>query len=337
MAIPENNRDLFEILRAKLNLSDSAVVKKEPVLEDSLSHIGVDMVIEDGNNRFFVEVKSKVSVDTVARLVLMKELLRNKNIDISNIFLVIAGKVFPPDVEKLAKQTKIELVAIQHNIENEIQKNNNFQSNVKVTSEKSWKVISRLIKEKTTSIRQLSLNNNVSYGWAHATVKSLINQRIAGPVKGNYVSITDTNKLLNGIAWERPFENLLADEITIGYHDSFEAAQELSHILRNKGMRFAFTSYTAGGLYTGYAIRHDTVYLYLEKKDIDFFINTFRDIEKKGIKARIYAPDRDVFQDAREKEGVLVVSPSQTLLDLAGLGYSGRDITKAMVEKYASI
>ncbi len=335
MAIPENIPDLFKILRAKLNLSDSAVVKKEPVLEDSLSHIGVDMVIEDGNKRFFVEVKSKVSVDTVARLVLIKELLRNKNINISNIFLVIAGKVFPPDVEKLAKLTTIELVEIQHNIE--AQKNNIFQSNVKVTSEKSWKVISKLIKEKTTSIRQLSLNNNVSYGWAHATVKSLINQRIAAHVKGNYVSITDTNKLLNGIAWERPFENLLAGEITIGYPDSFVAAQELSHILRNKGIRFAFTSYTAGGLYTGYAIRHDTVYLYIEKKDIDFFINTFRDIETKGIKARIYAPDRDVFVEAREKESILVVSPSQTLLDLAGLGYSGRDITKAMVEKYASI
>jgi len=48
-------------------------------------------------------------------------------------------------------------------------------------------------------------------------------------------------------------------------------------------------------------------------------------------------PDRDVFGDAREKEGVLIVSPSQTLLDIAGLGYSGRDITKAMVEKYATL
>ena len=45
----------------------------------------------------------------------------------------------------------------------------------------------------------------------------------------------------------------------------------------------------------------------------------------------------DVFSDSREKEGILVVSPSQALLDLAGLGYSGKDITKAMLEKYASL
>ncbi|MBU3965799.1 MAG: hypothetical protein KKG76_00245 [Euryarchaeota archaeon] len=70
---------------------------------------------------------------------------------------------------------------------------------------------------------------------------------------------------------------------------------------------------------------------------MDFFKNTFRVTEKQGIKARIYVPDRDVFGDARDKEGIRIVSPSQTLLDLAGLGYSGRDITKAMVEKYATL
>ena len=187
-----------------------------------------------------------------------------------------------------------------------------------------------------TSIRQLSLLEKVSYGWAHATIKSLLSQGVVTK-KENYISISDTNKLLNGVAWERPFENLFADEINIDYQDAFKAASELSWILKNKEIKFAFTSYTAAGLYTGYAVRHDTVYLYLEKKEMDFFKNTFRETEKQGIKARIYTPDRDVFVDAREKEGILVVSPSQALLDLAGLGYSGRDITKAMVDKYASL
>ncbi|MCX9083247.1 MAG: hypothetical protein OIN87_00415 [Candidatus Methanoperedens sp.] len=80
-------------------------------------------------------------------------------------------------------------------------------------------------------------------------------------------------------------------------------------------------SYTAAGLYTGYTIRHDAVYLYIDKKEIDFFKNTFRVTEKQGIKARIYTPDRDVFADTREKEGIQIVSPSQELLDLAGFGY----------------
>lgn len=334
MVISDNNLELFEILRAKLNLSDSAVIKEEPVLKDVSTHIRVDMVIEDGNNRYFVEVKSRANIDTIANLVLLRELLRNENQDISGIFFIIAGKVFTPEVEKIANQTNIILVTIPRNIEHPAQKYDHSPGNVKITSEKSWKVITRLLAEKMTSIRQLSLLEKVSYGWAHATIQSLLSQGVVTR-KENYVSISDTNKLLNGVAWERPFENLFADEINIDYQDAFKAASELSHILKNKEIKFAFTSYTAAGLYTGYAVRHDTVYLYLEKKEIDFFKNTFRETEKKGIKARIYTPDRDVFVDAREKEGILVVSPSQALLDLAGLGYSGRDITKAMVEKYA--
>ena len=336
MGISENNLELFEILRAKLNLSDGAVVKEEPVLKDTSALIRVDMVIEDGNNRYFIDVKSRASIDTIANLVLIKELLRNENQDISSIFLVIAGKVFTPEVEKIANQTNIILVTIPRNIEQPAQKYDHSPVKVKITSEKSWRVITRLLAEKMTSIRQLSILEKVSYGWAHATIQSLLSQGVVTR-KENYVRISDTNKLLNGVAWERPFENLYAEEINIEYQDAFKAASELSHILKNNGIKFAFTSYTAAGLYTGYAIRHDAVYLYLDKNEIDFFKNTFRETDKQGIKARIYAPDRDVFADARDKEGIRIVSPSQTLLDLAGLGCSGRDITKAMVDKYASL
>jgi hypothetical protein len=36
-------------------------------------------------------------------------------------------------------------------------------------------------------------------------------------------------------------------------------------------------------------------------------------------------------------ENVKVVSPSQALLDLIGLGYGGRDLALSMVDKYASL
>ncbi len=336
MVISDNNPELFEVLRAKLNLSDGAAVKEEPAFKDAPTNLRVDMVIEDGNNRYLVEVKSRASIDTIANLVLLKELSRNENQDISVIFLVIAGNVFTPEIEKIANKTGIILVTIPRNIEQPVQKYDHSPGKIKVTSEKSWKIITRLLAEKTTSIRQLSILEKVSYGWAHATIQSLLSQGVVTR-KENYVSISDTNKLLNGVAWERPFENLFADEINIEYQDAFKSASELSHILKNNGIKFAFTSYTAAGLYTGYAIRHDAVYLYLEKNEIDFFKNTFKATENQGIRARIYVPDRDVFGDVREKEGILIVSPSQTLLDMAGLGYSGRDITKAMVEKYATL
>lgn len=337
MNFSENNQEVFEIICAKLNLSDSAVVIKEQALKDALIPVRVDAVIEEGTNRFYVEIKSKANIDTVAQLILLKELLKKQNKNTSNLYLVIASKVIPPNVEELAKQVDIILVTIPRNIGLPMQNYDYFPSKTKVTSEKSWKVITRLLKEKITSIRQLSLMENVSYGWAYATIQSLIIQGIVTKLKGNYVKISDTNKLLNGVAWERPFENLCVKEINIEYSDAFKASHELSHILKNKGIKFAFTSYTAGGLYTGYAVRHDSVYLYLEKNELDFFIKAFEEKKKKGIKARIYAPDRELFNDTIEKEGITIVSPAQTLLDLAGLGYSGRDIAKAMVDDYASL
>ena len=82
---------------------------------------------------------------------------------------------------------------------------------------------------------------------------------------------------------------------------------------------------------------NDAIYLYLDKKEFGFFKEVFETRKNTGIKARIYTPDRDVFSDKREIESIIVTSPAQTLLDLAGLGYSGLDIAKAMMDNYARI
>jgi len=76
----------------------------------------------------------------------------------------------------------------------------------------------------------------------------------------------------------------------------------------------------------------------VKKEDMDSFIDLLsEDIIKDGVTIRLYTPDRDVFDGARELEGVKVVSPAQTLLDTAGLGYSGKDVTMKMVEEYAAL
>jgi hypothetical protein len=213
-------------------------------------------------------------------------------------------------------------------------------SKSRITSEKSWKIVSRLLKEKSTSIRQLALKEGVSYGWAHKTVEMLISQNIAKK-NDSYVQISDVKKLLNGIAWERPMKNLSIAEIPVSFSDSIPAARDITYMLSEQNVPFAFTGYTAGGLYTGYAVRQDAVYLYLDKKNLDLFTETFKtsfyESNRNSIRAWIYAPDRDVFTDTRQKEDITVVSPAQALLDLAGFGYSAMDLTKAMVEMYDAL
>ena len=81
------------------------------------------------------------------------------------------------------------------------------------------------------------------------------------------------------------------------------------------------------------------MYLYLQKKDIATLTGLFDVQRKGGIAVRMYAPDRDVFADRRmfSVNRVSVVSPAQALLDCAGLGYAGRDVTLKLVEMYGEL
>jgi hypothetical protein len=246
------------------------------------------------------------------------------------------GKLFPPHIIEMAKLLNIKLIEIPKKMKIDIPKYDIFKHRIKVSSEKSWRIITRLMKERSASIRQLAIKEDISYGWAYDTIQNLIQQGIVEK-KNTYVKIIDIDKLLNGIAWERPFESLRYDEINLDFKNAYKAANDISKMLKQKKIKFAFTSITAGGLYTGYAIRTDSIYLYLDKDEIEFFNDIFKTSKKEGIKALIYAPDRDVFLKNRTLENIKVVSPSQTLLDLAGLGYGGRDLALSMVDKYANL
>ncbi len=136
-------------------------------------------------------------------------------------------------------------------------------------------------------------------------------------------------------------KNLNIAEIPIQFDGSIPAARDITSMLSEQNVPFAFTGYTAGGLYTGYAVRQDAVYLYLNKKNLDLFTEIFKtsfdEPNRNSIRAWIYVPDRDVFTDTQQKEGITIVSPAQTLLDLAGFGYSAMDLTKAMVDRFDAL
>ncbi|MCK9308135.1 MAG: hypothetical protein M0P17_11490 [Methanoculleus sp.] len=295
-----------------------------------------DIVFKDGERLYFVEVKSNVtSIDTIARMQLLRELWHRREPDRSAVELVLATRTIRPREEQLARELGIRVIKLPRTLGPALQ--SEFKpSKSKITSEKSWKIVSRLLKEKCTSIRQLALQEDVSYGWAHKTINVLMSQGIAKK-NDSYVQISDVKKLLNGIAWERPMKNLNVAEIPISFSDSIPAARDITSMLSDQNVSFAFTGYTAGGLYTGYAVRQDAVYLYLDKKHLDLFREIFSEPGRSSIRAWIYAPDRDVFTDTRQKEGITVVSPAQTLLDLAGFGYSVMDLTRAMVDMYDTL
>ena len=329
--------ELIALLRSELHLSEDAIIKQESSLDDNYT-IRFDLIIVDGRKTFIVELKRIVRLAELSQLGFLKLLLTTNRVDIDNIEFVIVGKRVTKEAIEAAERTGLRIISLpaEMNIADSGEKPGNKL--VKLTSPKSWRVISYLLKINETSIRQLAIGSGVSYGWAHATVRALIQKGIVSDT-GGYVKISDINKLLNGVAWERPFERLLAREIRITADNPIALAQEICLVGVEQRIPCAFTSFTAGEIYTGYSARHDSVYLYLEKKDIITFAGMFDVRSDGGIAIRIYVPDRDVFTDSNpfSVNGVRVVSPAQALLDCAGLGYGGRDLTQKLVEIYGGL
>jgi hypothetical protein len=337
--MPENEQlyeSLKEFLWQKLNLSTNARLKPEFLIKDGIIRMKPDLAIDDGPDRYVIEIKKKLSTVSISMINLYKDLI-SKRSDKYRYHYIIICKVSAPIEEAIAKAAGIDVLLLPPGAKMPDTGVSKPSAGIKLTSKKSWAAISSLLKEKMSSIRQISLKEHISYGWAHKTIEALLSQGIAAR-KDNFIFISDVNKLLNGIAWERPFENLFIREIKLRGKSAFDASRYVSLVTKKDNIDCSFTSYTAAGLYTGYSVRGDTAYAYVKKQDIDRLIDLLsEDITNDGVAVRLYVPDRDVFNESRELEEVRVVSPGQALLDIAGQGYSSKDVTKAMVEKYATL
>lgn len=325
---------LISYLRTELGFSKNASIRYESTLKDDYP-IRFDLIIEDQNITYVVELKRIVQFEALSRIGFLKLLLRSDVVETNNLKFVIAGKRITPEAAKAAQKIGIRCIKLPAGMRLEEAHDKTGAIQAKLTSPKSWQVISNLLKMKDISIRQLSIKSGVSYGWTHATVRTLASKGIVSSTKGN-INITNIDKLLNGIAWERPFERLITKEFRIAAKNPIELASDICDVCNDQRMPCAFTSFTAGEIYTGYSARHDSVYLYLEKKNIPTLTEMYEVETNGGIAVRVYAPDRDVFTDRKIHfvNDVWLVSPAQLLLDCAGLGYAGRDLTQKLVEIY---
>lgn len=314
-------------LKIKLELSNKALFNKEAQFQELELPFKIDYIIEDQDFLYIIEVKSKANINSIAQLIFLREWL--KDFPKEKKF-ILASKRITPKLEEIAKKMGIKVLEFPYSMKIYESKDLSTRKG-KITTEKSWRVITRLLKEKGISIRKVSIEENVSYAWTHATVQNILNRNIAAK-EGNYIIIKDIPQLLNGVAWERPFEELFYEEIYIGYNDAYQASKELTSYLKRQKVVFSFTTYTAYGQYSGYGRRFDTLYMYIEKTEAKRFKYEFS--EETGIKLRLYIPDRNVFKDSKEIGGIQVVSLEQLILDMAGLGFSGRDFTKVLVDEY---
>jgi len=324
---------IVEYIKRELDISESASYFWEVQISKELPFTA-DLVIEDHSKKYIIEITSRLTIDQIGRQLVLRTFLRNMESWSEDAEFVVASKFISPETEKIAHFCDIRIVTLPYRSNVPKSERSDVRLIGKISSAKSWKIVIALLMEKECSIRHIAQKANVSYGWAHATVKSLIAKGIVVE-DNNYIKLHDVPKLLNGIAWERPFEKLYYNEVVLPDNNAFSAARTITRMCERQDIKCGFTSFTAGGIYTKYGFRHDTVYTYISKDNIDSFLKSFDVSDTHGIKIRVYKPDRDVFTDTRKIEDIRLVSPAQTLLDLAGLGYSGRDLTLKLVENYA--
>jgi len=326
--LDEDIETIKELIRHELQLSNKADFQYERYLSNEFP-IAPDIQIKDGNKIYYVEIKRRASWDVISRLLLYQK-LENEAASI-----VLAAKVIPNSIRSAADKAGVILIQLTHDVE---VKKKNYKPRGKMTSEKAWKIIIYLIKVRRCSIRSISQDEDISYAWTHGVVKNLISRGIVIQ-KGNIVELADVKSLLNAVAWERPIKDLQWEEITTSFDSTHDLAQTLTESYSEGTNRVIFAVYTAATLQFGYGVRSDAVYCYATSgKVVNSIKKEYSNVRsKEGIKLIILKPDREVFDFNNEIiDGVLVTNREQTLLDVAGLGYSGRDLLNDMVEQYGA-
>jgi hypothetical protein len=291
-----------------------------------------DMILVTDDTLYVVEMKQRLTTDHVARALLIKQMLEIEGSEYPNPEMVLVAKVVPRKVQSVADAVGILIIRLESDIQLPFSTSTRPSRVSKISHWKSWKVTTDLIRSGPTSIRKLSITSGVSYGWTHATVRHLVEMGVATR-NDEGVSITDKERLLDGVAWERPLTNLLVRTVQVSGGDYMETAREIEDAMTDWNMEHAFTGFTSGGIYTGYGQRFDRIFMYIDPKAVDELERSISDGMGR-IELMMHAPDRNLWREKRVVEGITIVSPAQTLLDLIGLGYGARTMAREMWKYY---
>lgn len=328
-------RKVISAVKEDLGLRTKPSVVKDHGPQGSADLVRPDLVLRSGKSLILVVVKYRITSDDLAMALLMGRLEASRATPTGEVHLVLLAKVVPEDVRSAAARVGVHVIQLDWAVELPIMPSKRKYSPTKLSSDVSWRVILWLLRSGPSSIRRVALGTGASYGWTHATVMRLIERGVAERTPRG-IAINDAPRLLNGVAWERPLLDLQVTSFKVGGGEMMQSAMAIEAVTLRKGVAHAFTGPTAVGFYTGYAHRFDRLSIYLDKEDVESVRNVLED--PAGSRSlEVFRPDRAVFKDTEEHEGLTLVSPAQALLDITGFGYSYWDFTLKMVEHIAEL
>ncbi|MCK5774192.1 MAG: hypothetical protein KAH57_10430 [Thermoplasmata archaeon] len=286
-----------------------------------------NLIIESTEKTVFVEIVHTTSWKNLSNLLLLE------NLNNTPSRLVIISRIFPDHIRRSAKILKIELIPLPEDV---LVIKNDKRPSGKITSEKAWRIILALMRLGPCSIRRISVSENISYGWTYGVIGNLISRNIVDRIN-NKVEITNTKDLFNAVAWERPFKELEKLQIRTSFESSHDLSRTLTSWAHDRGDLLVMCGYSAASIQYGYGVRNDLIQCYVpDDGTLKALEREFSVDDTDGVTIIVFKPDRNVSDSAVIVDEVLVTNRYQTLLDVAGMGFSGYDLLDSMVREYGT-
>jgi hypothetical protein len=206
-------------------------------------------------------------------------------------------------------------------------------------SRKSSRVVRALLThpDQGWQVQQLARQAGVSLGLASKVKKSLLEEAYLEE-RDRLLYLRDPAKLLQ--AWAARYRPLVRRLQLFALPRATETETRLAAWCRENGVAYALTQLAGAWRYAP-MVRYDKSVVYIDKKveSGDNLKALLGDLDARkvdtGANCTLWiADDPAVFTDAKEVDGVRVVSPLQLYLDLKALAGRGEDAAEEILEKH---
>jgi len=305
----------------KVRYPGSYTILNEPLF----SNLTADLAFAIGNDTIgIVEIrKNRATTGDIAHLNLLGSLSPKGK----KVLLFLYAPVIPYRVRELAQTLGIEANIFPKEITSSIPRTRLSNRITRITTPSAWRVVYHFITHDSSSINRAALESGTSYSWAHRVIDDLLAQGLVERKGRSSYRLVDLGKLVNGIAWERPLEELEVNT----WPASSTSLSEVFHDIIDADPDATITGYLAVQEYFNIARRVDLVQVYSSNpQKLERHLGSSND----GIKVSVLRYDRTikaVKAGRPELLGIKVVDPVQLVLDLAGLGFAAQDILQQVL------
>jgi hypothetical protein len=286
-----------------------------------------EVILEQESSVLVVGIKpARATIQTVLKLSLYAKAVAQRYSDKKTVIKLFAGNISAD-----AKAALVKAGGTFQKLGESLHRAGAAEA-IKITSPSSWKVVCYFIRSEEATMNQASVQTGVSYPWARAVVKKLL-EIGAATERGRKVRLESLDRLFEYVAWERPVNSLRTIEFRSAYEDETEALQELYGNVEGIVPQSACALFTAADLYLEGKASGGCVQLYADENAALVAKSLLG--QGNGVSFQIYSPDREM-DDIYLINEIRVVSIEQTILDLAGLGALAIDSAKVMARHYKS-